>query len=162
MYTVIGLIIMMIPVFIAGFCLPTAIEKQRERDEELHRQAIGLKKMLDEKKQEKKTATVTLSPADQRIVSCCEDVRKHKAVENVQPVVHTQYQPDRTNCPNCGAPLNEYGKCEYCTTMVVHRKPDPVKVDKIYCENEREYHVMKLYADNKCVKTIRVPVNELR
>lgn len=24
----------------------------------------------------------------------------------------------RTNCPNCGAPLNSMGKCDYCGTVV--------------------------------------------
>ncbi len=23
-----------------------------------------------------------------------------------------------TNCPNCGAPLTQYGKCEYCGTII--------------------------------------------
>ena len=23
-----------------------------------------------------------------------------------------------TNCPNCGAPLTQYGKCEYCSTII--------------------------------------------
>ena len=26
---------------------------------------------------------------------------------------------EKTNCPNCGAPLDESGKCEYCGTVAI-------------------------------------------
>lgn len=64
-----------------------------------------------------------------------------------QRIVH------RTNCPNCGAPLNDQGKCEYCTT-ITDRKPvvEEKKPDKIICEHGfDEFDELKLYADDKVV-----------
>lgn len=29
----------------------------------------------------------------------------------------------RTNCPNCGAPLNRFHKCDYCSTIVPAPQP---------------------------------------
>lgn len=34
-------------------------------------------------------------------------------------VIHKMQTPPKTNCPNCGAPL-ENGKCSYCGTKVSH------------------------------------------
>lgn len=30
----------------------------------------------------------------------------------------------RTNCPNCGAPLNQAGQCEYCGTYCEDTTPN--------------------------------------
>ena len=64
-----------------------------------------------------------------------------------QRIVH------RTNCPNCGAPLNGQGKCEYCTT-VTDRKPvvKEKKPDTLICEHGSDgFDELKLYADDKVI-----------
>lgn len=64
-----------------------------------------------------------------------------------QRIVH------RTNCPNCGAPLNDQGKCEYCTT-ITDRKPvvEEKKPDTLICEHgSNGFDELKLYADDKVV-----------
>lgn len=59
----------------------------------------------------------------------------------------------RTNCPNCGAPLNEHGKCEYCTT-ITDRKPvvKEKKPDTLICDHGIDgFDELKLYADDKVI-----------
>ena len=34
----------------------------------------------------------------------------------------------KTNCPNCGAPLNRNGECQYCGTIDREQEPEQPKV----------------------------------
>ena len=53
-----------------------------------------------------------------------------------------------TNCPNCGAPLTQYGKCEYCGT-IINRPVQFLAVRpgmrKLVCQSEMPL----LYAEDK-------------
>lgn len=54
---------------------------------------------------------------------------------------------DAQNCPNCGAPMNKYGGCDYCGTG---RQSEPEKPPQTEKRIEWDYHGMPLH-DNEAL-----------
>lgn len=66
----------------------------------------------------------------------------------------------RTNCPNCGAPLNTHRKCEHCGTIVPETCSERKKPDTLICEHGSDgFDELKLYADDKVI--VRTVIDRL-
>lgn len=59
-----------------------------------------------------------------------------------------------TNCPNCGAPLNKHGICDYCGTIL--KTPKEVNLDE-----QVELNIVLRQGKNTCVLPVIGYINDL-